>query len=381
MSCFALFAFACFMMWNSTNEGVALFWGRIGLIAVIFFFPAYLHLTWVFPEVKKIGYALLLIYLPAIVFGLSITTDILLKGMDPYPWGGFYFSVGPAYNLFVIYISIYLFFGTFSLLKSRIQATGIIRKQVEFVLGGALLMIFIGLTTDVVPTLMDFRPILPSMTAYVIAPVSILFAYAITKYKLFVLPPITRFFIPAPEAELRTKPKLKLEEGRNYLIKEEMPLHSRLIFIDLIKHGIPGLWITSLSVKKAKKYGLRRTPTIFLVSERIKDETTLPPNRLDRGKALVLSYLGRVPGKSVVFVDCLKELIIVNGFEKTLDFIQYLGKICFEHNSNLIVRADPESFTKRQLAEIERALREREKVGVWGPGEVRYRGYYREFPR
>jgi len=172
-----------------------------------------------------------------------------------------------------------------------------------------------------------------------------------------ILPPISKFYIPLPEAHLSTKPKPKhkLKVGQSYLIEEREPDRSVELFVDQITHGIPGLWITSLHPRTIrKKYDLNRTPILYVGVERPSDEVGLSITHLDRVKALTLSYLTRVPGGSVVFVDCFEKFVVANGFERALSFIQELGKICSDNISNLIVWVDPGAFTKRQLAEIER---------------------------
>jgi hypothetical protein len=58
-------------------------------------------------------------------------------------------------------------------------------------------------------------------------------AVAIAKFRLFALPPMSSFFVPAPDAELRTRPKFKLVKGRGYLVKQERVFLGSRIFIDL----------------------------------------------------------------------------------------------------------------------------------------------------
>jgi hypothetical protein len=188
-------------------------------------------------------------------------------------------------------------------------------------------------------------------------PMIIVLAIAIAKYKLFTPPPITRFFMSAPEAELRTGPKFKLEEGRSYLIKKEKPSRDLTIFMDQIKHGIIGLWITSLRPGEAKKYGLKWTPVLYLTPERIRGEMVLPFNRLDKIIALMSNYILQIRGKrSTVFVDCFEELVAVNGFEQVMESLKKIAELCSKNNSNLIVQVNLSKLKKEQLATIEKVI-------------------------
>jgi hypothetical protein len=305
---------------------------------------------------NKLSY--LAIYGPGIFFlGLLWLTWEIYSGMQQVPWG-FASIQERGFLAAVAYVEVALILGSYYCFQAYRGFTGLERKQVGLIGAAALVPIVGGTLTNVMFPLMDIRVV--GLATMLLLPTVIIFVIAIVKYKLLILPPISRFFIPTPEAYLSTKPKYKLEEGRGYLIKEEKPSRGLTIFMDQTKHGVPGLWITSRHPKELEKYGLRRTPVLSLTSERIRGEVTLPPGKLDRAKALVSNYLLRTRGRSVVFVDCFRELVVVNGFKRTLDFIQGLGKICSENASNLIVRVDPAAFTKRQLAEIERALRERE---------------------
>ena len=58
----------------------------------------------------------------------------------------------------------------------------------------------------------------------------------------------------------------------------------------------------------------------------------------------------------LVMVDCFEDLVIVNAFKQSLEFVKQLSRICFENDSNLVVRVDHNKFTKKQLELIEKTL-------------------------
>jgi len=357
MLCFALFAFGIFMQAISTHEGTALGWARITAVAVSFLCSIFVHLTLVFPEksplVKRRKYAPALLYLPSLVFALvSVATDFFVKDVRQYPWG-FYGLAGPAVYFYLVYFGCFLGYGVFSLAKSHVRTVGITRKHVDVVLIGAALVIAVSTVTDV-PLLMDFFPV-PPMTTYSLLIAGILFTYGIVRYELFVLPPMSRLFIPIPEARLKTKLKHRLGVGIGYVLKK--PDAGAEVFRDLTMHDIPGLWITTSQPGKIReKYRLMKTPVIWLTLGWTRGEITAPPNKLDKVLKIVSNFFFAVPRKSVVLVDCFRELVMVNGFEKAMDFLSKLGKTCSENNSNLIVQIDPSKFTKKQLEAIEKVV-------------------------
>ncbi len=167
----------------------------------------------------------------------------------------------------------------------------------------------------------------------------------------YTLPPISRFFVPMPEAWLRTKLKYKLKVGSGYLIKEKE--RGPKIFKDLTMHAIRGLWLTSLRPGEIReKYGLAKTPVLCFTPERVEGEVVVRPDELDRARDIVSSYFFGVPMRSVVFVDCFRKLVFANGFEKAMNFLKEIAGLCPRNNSNLLVQIDPTEFSKRQLAAI-----------------------------
>lgn len=343
-----------------TTREAALLWVKISGFGWIFIGATSFHFASVLSGREKIfknKLMYLLIYAPGLFFlGLHLTTNLIYLGVEEIiPLGGYAAVRAPFfYVLVAFYILLPTLIGLNFLIKDYTKNQVELKKKQLSLVSFAYLLLAIGIIMRY-PLAMLRISVFEISAAFSFLPMTVI-AVAIIKYKLFIIPPITRFFIPAPEAELRVKPKYKLKEGQGYLIKEKEPARSLELFMDQTKHDVPGLWITSLHPKSVEKYGLKRTPVLSLTSERIASEVTLSPDKLDRVEALVLDYLHRVPGRSVVLVDCFRELVVINGFKRALEFIQELGRICSENASNLIVRVDPEAFTKKQLTTVDRAL-------------------------
>ncbi len=340
----------------STTVASAEIWDKLLWSAIAFMGPVFLHIALLVPRRKKIldnRAIYLILYLPSLLFLLLVWgTNFLVVDFATRYWG-----LDPLHGAIimapVVYNSIFFVLGIGIFSHAYRRGISIEKKQ-NLVLLIGLVVIYVGgfIASAALPRIFD----IPEVAYLFTISGGVLIIYGIVKYKLFVLSPIARFFIPAPEARLSTKPKHKLEEGRGYLIMEKEPNRSAKLFMDQTTHRIPGLWITSLHPKKAEKYGLRRTPVLSLTTERFPGEVTLPPTKLDRAKALVENQLTRARGRSVVMVDCFKELVVANGFTRGMKFMKELTELCSHNNSNLIVQIDPSKFTKEQLVTIEAVI-------------------------
>ncbi len=329
-------------------ENIAFLWGKFAEAGLILLLSVFVHLTYVFPRAKPLGPRVALLYAPAAVFMGLLFVELFT--------GGEILLVSPTRIPYSMYQLIFACFAMFNLARSYTKSRyAEERVQLKFVLIGMVVSFSIAAGTIGLNIFFVGNMGRPAVFAI---PVSFGFiVYAITKYRLFILPPITRFFVPAPEARLKMKLKYKLKEGGSYLIKEKKPERGPKIFKERVAHDAPGLWVTTLNPNKIReKYGLARTSLLYLTSERVSGEATVPPNRLDKAIGVISSYFFARPRRSVVFVDCFKELVVANGFEKAMDFLKKMVDLCSRNNSNLIVQIDPSKFTKEQLVAIEKVI-------------------------
>ena len=352
----ALWAIADVGIRTAATSDTALAWARISGFGWIFIGAIFLHFVLVLTKRERIldnKLSYLALYGPGILFlGMVWLTGEIYSGMQQTPLG-FATIQERGFLAAIAYVGVALVLSTYCCFGAYRRFTGPEKAQVGLIGVAALVPIVGGTLTEIVLPLMHISTY--ELATVLLLPTVIIFTIAIAKYKLLTLPPITRFFIPAPEAYLSTKPKYKLEVGRSYLIKEHEPDRSVRMLIDQIKHSIPGLWITSVDPRLIrKKYDLNRTPILYVDAERPPGEARLSISQPAQIKKLVQGQLTRVRGRSVVFVDCFEELVMANDFKRSLDLIQELGKICSEHASNLIVRVDPAAFAKKQLAAIEK---------------------------
>ena len=331
----------------SLNENIAFLWGRFAEAGLILLLPVFVHFACIFPRPRPLRTHVTLIYLPATVFMGLLFAELFT--------GEYILLVSPTRIPYSMYQLIFVCFAMFNLARAYVKSRyAMERIQLKLTLIGVGISLSIAAFTL---SLNIFFAGNMGRPAVFVIPVSIGFIiYAITRYNMFILPPMPKFLLPMPEAELKTKLKYKLKEGSSYLIKEEEFERGPKIFRDLTTHDIPGIWLTTSYPNEIReKYGLARTPILYLKSKSVSGEVVVPPDRLDKAIGIISNYFVK-PYRSVVFVDCFKKLVVINGFEKALDFLRKLGKMCSQKNSNLIVQIDPSKFEKKQLAAIEKVV-------------------------
>jgi len=323
-------------------------------ICRVFVVAFFLNFALVFPRDRKIlthkwGY--LVIFAPAIV--LSIIMFNFMRGIETFYWG-FAPSLTFPVRLYVVYFFICLF-AALSLFINAYQnpRSDIEKNQVRWLLCGSALIIIYNLASAVI-LLLNVYPG-PELNNVLVTVALALYSVGIIRYKLFVLPPISRFIVPVPEAQLKTKLKHRLKEGRSYLIKK--PEQGPEIFKEQVTHDVPGLWITTLHPDKIrKKYMLTRTPILYLASEGVRGEVVASLDKPDKAIDRICSYVLAERLRPIVFLDCFRELVVNNGFEKAINTLKKMSELCARNKSNLLVQIDPTEFSKEQLAAIEKVI-------------------------
>lgn len=124
---------------------------------------------------------------------------------------------------------------------------------------------------------------------------------------------------PMKEAVKKSQSKYTLEFGRNYIVADNTDL-AYDVFTDKIMSGIEGLCITrTLPSKVREKYGLKKTPIIWLTNESVKGERTI--SSLQDISILISNYVEKVE-KPVILIDGIEYLNSHQGFESVYHFLQ-----------------------------------------------------------
>ncbi len=205
---------------------------------------------------------------------------------------------------------------------------------------------------------MMFEIILPSLYIDIR---SIGFVYQISLVGLIAYAIRDRTFLqdlltPVPEADLKTKTTWNLPRGYSYLVEEKTPSLCFEVFKDLVTHGNQGLCITRTMPRKVRsQYGLEKTPILWLT--RVADSKDIlrpyPVGKISETVQLFISA-----GKNtVVLLDGVEYLVMHNDFKTVLTSLQDLNEFIAQHDSILILPADPEAMEAQQFALLRRDLR------------------------
>lgn len=145
--------------------------------------------------------------------------------------------------------------------------------------------------------------------------------------------------------------KIKLDEGYCYLVKEEKPHLSCRLFEDLTAHS-QGLFVTRIYPEKLKgKLNLGNSKVIWLSHAAGKD--CCHPSALSSLTNAVIRVLEK---KGTVLIDGLEYLVIQNGFNQSLQFVEHLNEFVMKNRGIVLIPINPNAFDQKELALLERNL-------------------------
>lgn len=348
---FAVFAFGAFMMLTALNEATAFFWYKITILCMIFVPAVFVHFALVFPREaptilanRKFSF---LIYIPSIIFAILLSTELFIQKVY-YHYLGLYSRIGLAFYLYLLYVVSFALYGFFVLIKSYTRSTTLERKQAKWVVIGACAVMAVSVASDSTPLYLNFLYV-PPMSSWFVTVIAALAAYSIIRYKLFIVAPVS-------EKPIETELKYRLEKGCSYFVSGELE-KAYEVYKDQIMHNVQGLCLTKLNPQKIRvRYKVERTPVIWLTFGET-DEKSIEPDRLEDMKNLISEFVKRAE-RSTILIDCFDQLKIVNGFKKTIDFLQDIKGIISSNNSNLIISIAPEMFAEKELASVKKELEE-----------------------
>jgi hypothetical protein len=147
----------------------------------------------------------------------------------------------------------------------------------------------------------------------------------------------------------------KLEMGHSYMFLLDKSDRTFDIFATYVKDGYHGLCISRyFPMKIRKKYGLEKTPMLWL-SHTDSEESHLDPSNLGVLTNVLRDFFQKTE-KGIVLLEGLEYLIIQNGFDTVLRFIQYLNEHVVTNKVILVVPFNKESIAVRELALLKSEL-------------------------
>jgi hypothetical protein len=177
---------------------------------------------------------------------------------------------------------------------------------------------------------------------------------------------------PAAEAPSQSDPKYQLRSGFSYMVreggtpgvswqhylrKEQKSVSAIEVFSDIVTHGTMGFCVTRRYPPKLRDdYGLMKTPMVWLSMDKQGAEV-VHPSDLPELSHMIKDFIAR-GGDTVVLLDGLEYLVLHNGFDNIMMFLQGLDDVVVQHKARLIVSVDPSTMTEQQYHLLGRELTE-----------------------
>jgi hypothetical protein len=167
-------------------------------------------------------------------------------------------------------------------------------------------------------------------------------------------------FVPVtPIAEKESDMKSILTEivkkGQSYLVEEEKPTKSNEIFINLVTHGVQGLYITRRFPKDVREtYNLKLTPIIWLTREKT-EESHIDPTDIVELSHTIKEFIKKT-SEGVVLLDGIEYLITQNDYKEILKFVQSLNDSISTSASRLLIPIDRSAMDEQQYHLLKREM-------------------------
>lgn len=162
----------------------------------------------------------------------------------------------------------------------------------------------------------------------------------------------------------------ELEVGKSYLVQEDRPRRCLEMLRETVNYGFKGLCFTMRypPQKVRNEYGLEGVDIIWLRLNPKKGVKTLAPDKLDKLEKTISEFIA--PGGAIVLVDAFDQIKVVNGFEKSMEFLQKMKVAAAESGANLLISMRPESVWEEESATIAKITKIHRSGPTWTSFEL-----------
>ncbi|MDY6931227.1 MAG: PAS domain S-box protein [Halobacteriota archaeon] len=163
---------------------------------------------------------------------------------------------------------------------------------------------------------------------------------------------------PVEEESIDTDLEYNLDSGIIYFIDSEDTRPSYDIFIDLVRHGKPGLCVSRQNSRRIKKeYGLLKTPVIWLTRNEMDGMTCIHPSDIFTKLQSTLINFIKDAKDGIILIDGLEYLVSQNDFEMVLKFIQAINDDLMVSSSRLLIHLDSNAMRKREFHSLKKEMK------------------------
>jgi hypothetical protein len=173
-------------------------------------------------------------------------------------------------------------------------------------------------------------------------------AFSVRRHQLFTVVPVSE----DSAGIIGAKPGAVLDAGTSLLFEEARADGMYETLLSHVSNGMEGLIVTRTYPEDLReKYGLKRTPVIWLTSQPGHDH--VDPANLSILEHTVIEFL-KMGHNTVVAIDGLEYLISNNGPTRVLRMLYGLRDEIMMNQSRMIVTLDPGVLDTKELAFFER---------------------------
>ncbi len=331
------------MIVSSSDRASAEMWSFISWFGAVFIASSMIHFAVLFTKFipSKWDPYLLLLHIPS----LLIYPFIVMEGVEWQSVAGVWdiYKDGLMFKIYSIYLflsllaSLVLLWRDYSITKNMVE-----KSQIKLIAVGLTIAGVGTATTEVF--LPAFNVHLPPIGGVFTSIMGICVGWAIIKYKMFHI----KHVVEKPKEKVESN---RLDPGFSYMIKEKGSQNSYEIFRGLVSQT-PGLCITSFYPEKLRnEYNLKKTPIVW-ITETKTEEKTLSPYRLEFEMLYTLETFMKDSESSTVIIDDIKYLSMMNGFDKTMEFLKSVNDLASMHEATVIVPLNAERFEERETSQI-----------------------------
>ncbi|OGS42161.1 MAG: hypothetical protein A3K67_01235 [Euryarchaeota archaeon RBG_16_62_10] len=145
---------------------------------------------------------------------------------------------------------------------------------------------------------------------------------------------------------------VRTEEGVCYVVRERKPFLAYKLFETNLTEDTPGLCVTRQFPEKVKEsFDMKETRILWLSHTPGKDHHN--PTSIGTLATIISSFIERYK-KCVVLIDGLEYLVINNGFQQVLRFVEHINEQVMQSRSTVIIPISPNAFSEKELALLER---------------------------
>lgn len=155
---------------------------------------------------------------------------------------------------------------------------------------------------------------------------------------------------------------VRVEEGLCYIVRERKPFLAYKLFESNLTDEVPGLCVTRQFPEKVRDaFDLKDTRVLWLSHTPGKDHHN--PTSIGTLATVISSFIERYK-RCVVLIDGLEYLVINNGFQQVLRFVEHINEQVMQSRSTVMIPISPSAFSEKELALLERNVQVIEQPSI-----------------